>query len=117
MSALPAIRYPRHPAHIDAYVEVLGPSVAVRFLIAFGGTPLYFPDDPCGRSQAEALIGAAQLRELSARMPSNRAEVPMPKNWLIRSLHAEGLSVSQICRTLKTTSTNVKRTLRDARAR
>ena len=49
-----------------------------------------------------------------ARMRSNLTEIPMPKTWLIRALHAEGLSVGQICRALKTSSTNVKRTLREA---
>jgi hypothetical protein len=105
--------YPRHPAHLDPFVEVLGPALAVRFLIEFGGSPIYFPSDPKGKSAAEALIGAAKLRELGQRMPSNRVEIPMPKNWLIQALHAEGLAVGQICRALKTSSTNVKRTLRN----
>ncbi|KHQ53003.1 hypothetical protein [Mameliella alba] len=113
--ARPAIRYPRHPAHLDPYIEVLGPELAVSFLVMFGGAPLYFPDDPMGRSSAEHLIGAVRLRELGQRMPSNRVAIPMPKNWLIRALHAEGLSMPQICRTLKTSHSNVKRTLREAR--
>lgn len=104
--------YPRHPAHLNAYVEELGPAMAVSFLIMFGGSPLYFPNDPKGKSAAEQLIGADRLRALGARMASNRTEIPMPKTWLIRALHAEGLNVGQICRALKTSSTNVKRTLK-----
>ncbi|WP_420324615.1 hypothetical protein [Mameliella sp.] len=110
------VAYPRHPAHLDPYIEVLGPRMAVSFLVMFGGSPLYFPDDPRGRSAAEQLIGADKLRALGARMRSNLTEIPMPKNWLIRALHAEGLTVGQICRALKTSSTNVKRTLREAGA-
>ncbi|WP_305970429.1 MULTISPECIES: hypothetical protein [unclassified Mameliella] len=110
------VAYPRHPAHLDPYIEVLGPRMAVSFLVMFGGSPLYFPDDPRGRSAAEQLIGADKLRELSGRMPSNRVTIPMPKNWLIRALHAEGLTMSQICRALKTSYTNVKRTLSEAGA-
>jgi L-ascorbate metabolism protein UlaG (beta-lactamase superfamily) len=108
--------YPRHPAHLDPFVDVLGHKLAVSFLIMFGGSPIWFSGDPKGRSAAEALIGAEKLRALSARMPVGRAEIPMPKNWLIRALHAEGLSVGQICRALKTSSTNVKRTLRETGA-
>lgn len=108
------VAYPRHPAHLDPYIEVLGPRMAVSFLVMFGGSSLYFPDDPRGRGAAEQLIGADKLRALGSRMPSNRAEIPMPRSWLIRALHAEGLSIGQICRALKTSSTNVKKTLRKA---
>ncbi|WP_176445330.1 hypothetical protein [Maliponia aquimaris] len=40
--------YPRHPAHLDPFVEELGAALAVRFLIAFAGNTLYFPTDPAG---------------------------------------------------------------------
>lgn len=106
--------YPRHPAHLDPYIEVLGHELAISFLIMFGGSPIYFPNDPAGKSAAEQLIGPERLRALGARMPENRVEIPIPKPWLIRALHAEGLSVGQICRALKTSSTNVKRILREA---
>lgn len=96
-------------------MEVPGPAVAVSFLIMFGGSQLYFPNNPGGRSAAEALIGADRLRALGQRMRDHKAEVPMPRSWLIRALHAEGLNVRQICRTLKTTSRNVQATLRKAR--
>ena len=109
--------YPRHPAHLDAYIEVLGPELAIRFLIEFGGAPMYFPNDPAGRSAAEQMIGAQRLRNLGARMMAQKTEIPMPRNWLIRALHAEGRSVSQISRILKTTSSNVKRSLREAKQR
>lgn len=112
---LPAVCYPRHPAHLDPYVEVLGPALAVSFLVMFGGSQLYFPNDPGGRSAAEALIGADRLRDLGQRMREPRVEVPIPRSWLIRALHAEGLSVPQICRALKTSGTNVKRIIRQAK--
>lgn len=114
---LPAIVYPRHPAHIDAYIEVLGPPLAVRFLIEFGGAPAYFPNEPKGRGEMENMIGADKLRELGQRMRDNRVELPMPKSWLILALHAEGKTVATICRTLKTSSTNVKRRIREANLR
>lgn len=103
--------YPRHPASIDAFVEVLGPELTVRFLIEMGGCRLYFPNDPKGKSAAEALIGAEALRELGRRQSQNRRELPLPRPWLIRALHAEGKSVSEICRMLKTSDRNVRDTL------
>ncbi|MFW2545140.1 hypothetical protein ACN2XU_21115 [Primorskyibacter sp. 2E107] len=117
MTNPPAIEYPRHPAHLDAYVEVFGPELAVQFLIAFGGAPLYFPGDPKVKSMAEALSGAERMRTLGARMPDNCVCNPMPRAWLIFALTAEGKGTSEICRRLKTTNTNVLRTCRQARSR
>lgn len=105
------VAYPRHPASIDAFVDVLGPALTVRFLIEMGGCRLYFPNDPKGKSAAEALIGAEALREIGRRQPTNRRELPLPKPWLIRALHAEGRSPSEICRLLKTSDRNVRETL------
>lgn len=105
------VAYPRHPAHLDAFVEELGPELAVRFLIAFGGARLYFPDDPKGKSRAEALVGADALRRLGARLPQKRAEIPTATTWVIQALAAEGKGTSEICRTLRVTA----RTVRSAR--
>lgn len=113
--SVPSSRYPRHPAHLDPFVEELGPELAVRFLIAFAGCTLYFPDDPKGRSRAEGLIGAERLKVLGQRMRSNRAEIPVPRTWLILALTAEGKSTAEICRALKVTATTVKRARRENR--
>jgi hypothetical protein len=107
------VAYPRHPAHLDPYIEVLGHELAVTFLIAMGGCRARFPSDPGGRSYAEALIGPEALRELSRRMPSEIREIPFPRSWLIRALHAEGMTHGQICRALKTSDRNVRETLAD----
>ncbi|MBY6117443.1 helix-turn-helix domain-containing protein [Mameliella alba] len=105
------VAYPRHPAHLNVFVEELGPELAVRFLIQFGGARLYFPDDPKGKSQAEALIGANALRRLGQRMLQNRAEIPTGTTWVIQALAAEGKGTSEICRILRVTA----RTVRSAR--
>ena len=80
---LPAVRYPRHPAYLDPYVEIPGPRLAVSFLMMFGGSQLTFPNDPGGRSAAETLIGPERLRALGARMRDQKVEIPLPRNWLI----------------------------------
>lgn len=108
--------YPRHPAHLDPFVEELGPELAVRFLIEFGGARLYFPDDPKGKSRAEQLIGADALRRLGQRMSQNRAEIPMARTWLIQALAAEGKGTSEICRLLRVTARTVRSARKDMKA-
>lgn len=109
--------YPRHPAHLDAFVEELGPEMAVRFLIAFGGARLYFPNDPRGRSRAEALIGADALRRLGQRMPSMKSEIPIANTWLIQALTAEGKGTAEICGMLRVSARTVKSVRQDLRRR
>lgn len=103
------VSYPRHPAHLDAYVSVLGPALTLRFLLEFGGQRLYLPDSPKGKSAAEALIGAEKLAALSARLPSQLTEVPVAKVWVIQALTAEGHGVNEIVAKLRTTRRTVIR--------
>jgi len=113
MNRLPEIVYPRHPAHIDPYVAVLGPRLALCFLLEFGGTPsLYFPNDPKGKSAAEHLIGPERLRALGQRFASQRVEVPRPRTWIIHALKAEGATVSEICRVAGCTRPTVAKALK-----
>lgn len=104
--------FPRHPAQIDAYVDALGPELAARFLIEFGGCVMYFPEDPKGRSLAEQMIGAERLKALSLAMPDNRGRVPIPRVWLVHVLNFQGKTVSEICRTLKVTDPTVRSCLK-----
>lgn len=106
------VTYPRHPAHLDPYVAVLGPALTLRFLLEFGGQRLYLPDNPKGKSAAEALIGAEKLAGLSARLPSQLTEVPVAKVWVIQALSAEGHGVNEIAAMMRTT----RRTVNKARA-
>lgn len=113
MTRLPDIVYPPHPAHIAAYVEVLGPKLALRFFLEFGGTTsLYFPNDPKGKSAAEALIGPERLRALGERMNCQRADIPRPRTWIIHALKAEGCRQAEICRLAGCTSETVRRALK-----
>jgi len=113
MAQLPDTRYPPHPAHLAPYIDVLGPRVALQFLLEFGGAPsLYFPHDPKGKSAAEALIGGAALRALGQRLPSQRVRVPRPRTWMIHALSAEGRSQSEICRLAGCSSETVRRSLK-----
>lgn len=107
----PVIKYPRHPAHVAPFVEILGPAKTVAFLIEFGGTEVYMPDNPGGRGEVEKFIGAEALKALGARMNRPNPRLPMPRTWLVHALKAEGQSVTQICRRLKVTDKTVRRCL------
>ncbi|WP_299370466.1 helix-turn-helix domain-containing protein [uncultured Tateyamaria sp.] len=104
----PTPHYPPHPAHIDAFVSALGPALAVEFLIQFAGCSLYFPDDPKGRSEAEALIGRDRLIRLGEMLPNRRHEIPIPRTWLVHALDAEGHTTAEIIRKLRCSRTTVQ---------
>lgn len=113
MADLPNTRYPAHPAHVAAYVEVLGPALALEFFLQFGGCPsLYFPSDPKGKSAAEALVGPVALKTLGERLPAQRVRVPRPRTWMIHALTAEGRSQSEVCRLAGCSSETVRRALK-----
>ncbi len=104
--------YPRHPAHLSPYVDTLGAALTVKFLIELGGCDMYFPGDPKGKSKAEALVGPDRLKKLGQAMPSNRSRIPLPRVWLVHALSAEGRTVPEICRILKTTNVTVRSALK-----
>jgi hypothetical protein len=114
MTGTPAIRYPRHPANLDPYVEILGPALTVQFLLTFGGCTLYFPNDPRGRSEAEALIGPERLRALGQRLPSDRQRIPTSRAWVAHALRAEGRPVSEIARLSGRSDVQVRSYLRNS---
>lgn len=112
MTQTPAIRYPRHPANLDVFVETLGPALTVEFLLKFGGCTLYFPNDPKGKSEAEALIGASRLKALGARLSSNRSRIPTARCWVAHALRAEGRSIAEIARRTGRTDVAVRNYLK-----
>ena len=113
MAQLPQTVYPPHPAHLDPYIEVLGARMTVQFLLEFGGTPsLYFPNDPRGKSAIEAMIGPEALRALGQRLPSQRANVPVARTWMIHALTAEGRRRAEVCRLLRCSAETVRRSLK-----
>lgn len=115
--SLPSIRYPDPPAHIEPYCEALGPELAIRFLIRFGGADLYLPKNPCGKSEAERFIGTANMKRLARHSDTLARRVPLGNIWLAAALSAEGRPVAEIARTLRASDITVRRWLRHAEAR
>ena len=116
--SLPAINYPKPSAQLAPYVEVLGPELAIRFLLHFGGSRLYFPERPNGKSIAEGVIGADNFgrlaKVLGARLTSR---VPIGNRWLVAALAAQGKSIGEIARTVRATDVSVQKWLRYAEGR
>lgn len=103
---------PRPPAHIEPYVNALGPELAVRFFLEFGGADLYIPADPKGQGMVTKAIGLEGARALSAIRDRLQARVPTAKPWLARYMaEVEGLSKAEIARKLHTTNVSVARWL------
>jgi len=106
------VSLPRPPAHVTPYVDALGHDLAVEFLLRFGGSRLYWAQDPKGRSEAEALVGAEKLRALSAFRPREVTRVPTARPWLAHALKRRGLPVNQIARMLHVSDVAVSKYLR-----
>lgn len=90
------------PAHLEPYVEILGPDLAVEFLLAFGGAELYLARNPSARGRLAQVVGPEKAAELAAAADSMRMpkRVPTGKEWIARVLSEKGLPVAEIARTL-----------------
>lgn len=98
--------WPPPPAHVQPFVRVLGPELAFRFLMEFGGAELYLSPTPQGRSEVEKLIGAENVAALAALGLPRR--IPTAKPWLAAILKTQGLSHAKIARRLHTTDVAVR---------
>ncbi|MEP2705214.1 MAG: helix-turn-helix transcriptional regulator [Roseibium sp.] len=96
------------PAHIEAYVEILGPDLAVEFFLAFGGTEHYFGPSPT-RSMILQLTGRDRLAMLTERLGGGYVNVPIPKVWIAQQLERQGLNRAQIARKLHVDQSTVRR--------
>jgi hypothetical protein len=112
---LPTAPMPRPPAQVLPYFETLGLELTVTFLLTFGGADLYLAADPKGKSEVEALIGAANLAALAARRNAPKSvmqsRVPLAKRWLTEVLNWQGYSNAAIARKLRITTNTVGRYL------
>lgn len=105
------------PAHLDPYVSVLGPDLAVDFFLTFGGAPIYLADRPQARSQVVGLVGEDKAKALAHRIGSGHVRVPTAKPWIARRMKANGATVLAIARRLHVTDVTVRSYLADAEPR
>lgn len=99
----PARPVPRPPAHLAPYVEAMGASEAVRFLMKHGGSALHislFPRLSDSLVQDFGIDAARALATLAAAGKLPR-EVPLGKPWIARYLFLiESLPKAEIARKL-----------------
>jgi hypothetical protein len=111
MSA-PGVRYPDPPAHVAPYVAVLGLELTIEFLLTFGGAELYIAASPTDRSRLHRLVGKEKTVALARQAHLLQRRVPLAKPWLAACLHARGMPVAEIARTLRATDVTVRAWLR-----
>lgn len=102
---------PRTPAHVQPYVDALGPDLALTFLLHFGGADLYIPANPTGRSELVDVVGLEGARALATLRDRLQYRVPTAKPWISQMLHEKGLSKAEIARRLHATVPTVTRWL------
>ncbi len=100
--------YPRPPAQIEVFVEILGVDLTVEFLLKFGGAELYFAKDPKSRSQLASLVGPKRAKALGQVTERLQRRVPLAKPWTAQYLSWKGMSVAEIARTLHTSDVSVR---------
>ncbi|MDO5704054.1 MAG: helix-turn-helix domain-containing protein [Paracoccus sp. (in: a-proteobacteria)] len=106
--------FPRPPAHLEPYVNILGLEDAVTFLMHFGGGELYLARRVSEDSPVAELIGrdaAEALGQAADRLPRR---VPTGKPWLAEVFRSQGLSATQIARRLHSSDVTVRRWLKQA---
>lgn len=106
------LSYPRTPAHMEPFVDVLGIEGAMAFLLASGGAELILPShNPTPNGAVATLVGVDKARELGnhRRIPRR---ISLAKPWLARCLSAQGRNVAQIARQLHVTDSSVRGYLR-----
>lgn len=103
---------PKPTAQVEAYVDAMGPDLAVKFLLAFGGAELAIPDAPTGRTAHEVLIGPEAAARLCAVRHRLQRRVPLANAWLAAMLAWQGHSNAHIARTLRVSDNSVRHMLK-----
>jgi len=109
---LPARAFPKPPAQVAPFVDILGPELTLQLLLRFGGAELYIPQNPTGRSRLETLIGRDKIKALAQSDHLLRRRVPLANPWVAACLHFQGIATNEIARKLRITDVTVRRYLK-----
>jgi len=99
------------PAHIAAFVEVLGRKRAVDLFLALGGSQIYLPRRSSDRTLAAQTIGAKNVERLAAAMGYGYIKVPLARQWVAETLRDLGRSDNEIARLVRADVATVRRWL------
>ncbi|MDK3075931.1 hypothetical protein QO034_23045 [Sedimentitalea sp. JM2-8] len=75
--SLPSKPYPKPPAEVETYVDILGMDMAIEFLLTFGGAELPLSRRLGKRSRLAALVGAENAAKLARSDHLLRLRVPL----------------------------------------
>ena len=99
------------PAHIEPYVEVLGVELALELFLVCGGSQIYLSRKSSDRTTAAQTIGASQVERLAERMGHGYIKVPLAREWIARTMRAQGKSDNEIARRVRADVASVRRWL------
>ncbi|MFC3059421.1 helix-turn-helix domain-containing protein [Paenirhodobacter populi] len=108
MSQSPGTSFPKPPAALAPYVEVLGVDLAVEFFLRFGGAELYFPQDRCRGGAATSMIGIEKIAELGDRLCVVKTRVPLANRWIAEVLAWKGVPTADIARWIRVSDVTVR---------
>lgn len=106
------------PAHLSAYVSVLGEDLAIQFFLEFGGAQIYLSDRPQPSGSPAQLIGVDNVKALASKLGSGHIfRVPLAKEWTASRLFAKGWKIQAIARELRATDVTVRKWLKPRQER
>ncbi|QIO60672.1 transposase family protein [Rhizobium leguminosarum] len=102
------------PENLKPYVEAIGEELTLKFIMRFGGSPVYLSVDPKDDSDVVEVLGTDGMKALAKSFGRGQiGRVPIAREWTVRKLKAQGLSVLAIARELRVADETVRRILND----
>ncbi len=100
------------PENLQPYVDAIGEDLTLKFIMRFGGAPVYLSSDPRSDSDVVAAIGVEAMKSLAKVLgPGQINRVPIAREWTARKLKVQGWSTLSIARELRVTDETVRRIL------
>lgn len=99
------------PAHIAAYVQVIGEDETEKLLLNFGGAPAYFALRPEKVNSLAEHISRESIKKLADAFGGRCARVPMGNEFLARHMRSKLIPVNEIARQLRKTDKWVRSAL------
>lgn len=93
---------------VEPYVRALGEDEAIRFLLAFGGTPVSLSARPSPDNAVVAVVGVQGALALHEEFGLKIPRVPLAKPWIAKVWFARGRSILAIARDLHAADKTVR---------
>ncbi|MGO4196563.1 hypothetical protein AB4Z13_14465 [Rhizobium sp. YAF28] len=102
------------PENLQPYVDAIGEDLTLKFVMRFGGSPVYLSADPRSGGDVVEVVGVDGMRALAKSLGRGQiGRVPIGREWTVRKLKAQGLSTLAIARELRVADETVRRILND----